>query len=255
MSSTHSIKLLEVKIDCASLDQIEARALDVIRNRESQIHISCANPHSLNSARNDKIFQNALNDSEFVIADGSGITLISAILPGPKPPRITGHDVFTGIQSMLEEQGQGNIFFFGSSEEVLYLISKNFKIEYPHLNLVGTYSPPYGEWSTEENEKIVDIINNSNADVLWVGMTAPKQEKWVYKNRAKLNTPVIGSIGAVFDFFAGTIPRAPRWISKIGMEWLYRVIREPARMWKRNFVSAPLFIFFVLRNHVLNIGK
>ena len=98
---------------------------------------------------------------------------------------------------------------------------------------------------------MVQIINDANPDVLWVGMTAPKQEKWVEANSQQLNTPVIGSIGAVFDFYAGTKRRAPQWIYRIGLEWAYRFILEPRRMWQRNVVSAPKFVWQVLRRHVL----
>ena len=99
------------------------------------------------------------------------------------------------------------------------------------------------------------VINEATPDVLWVGMTAPKQEKWVAANCGRLNARVIGSIGAVFDFYAGTYSRAPRWILKIGLEWAYRFILEPRRMWRRNFVSTPRFIWLVLKQHVLGLGR
>ena len=104
--------------------------------------------------------------------------------------------------------------------------------------------------SVEENHRMVKAINAAEPDVLWVGMTAPKQEKWVEANRRQLTVPVIGSIGAVFDFYAGTYSRAPQWVCDIGLEWAYRFILEPRRMWRRNFVSAPKFVWLVIRQYI-----
>ena len=101
---------------------------------------------------------------------------------------------------------------------------------------------------------MVASINDADPDVLWVGMTAPKQEKWVEANRHQLHAPVIASIGAVFDFYAGINPRAPQWMCTLGIEWLYRLLREPRRMWRRTFISAPKFVALVIWRHVLRIG-
>lgn len=98
---------------------------------------------------------------------------------------------------------------------------------------------------------MINDINTTCPDVVWVGMTAPKQEKWIEKNRHELSTSAIGAIGAVFDFFAETYPRAPKWATKYGLEWLFRLVKEPKRMWKRNFVSTPLFILRCITQHVL----
>lgn len=102
---------------------------------------------------------------------------------------------------------------------------------------------------------MVAKIQEARPDVLWVGMTAPKQEKWVEENRRQLDVAVIGSIGAVFDFYAGTHPRAPQWICKMGIEWMYRVIREPRRMWRRNFISSPKFVALVIWRHLLGFSQ
>jgi N-acetylglucosaminyldiphosphoundecaprenol N-acetyl-beta-D-mannosaminyltransferase len=144
------------------------------------------------------------------------------------------------------------VFYFGSSDHVLALIRERMQRDFPHVEVCGTLSPPFGTWSSEENCVMVEKINAARPDVLWVGMTAPRQEKWVRANRRQLTAPVIGSIGAVFDFFAGTLPRAPGWMCRVGLEWLYRLIREPRRMWRRNFVSTPVFIWLVLRRHLFS---
>lgn len=245
--------LLGVAIDRKSLGQVTADALGAVERRAEQIIFACANPHSLVVAQNDPIFKQALNSANLVVADGVGITLMARYARIKVGPRIAGHDYFRAVLGALDKRGSGRVFFFGSTPRVLSLIESRFKHDYPALTLCGVLSPPFGDWSDEQDASMVEAINASQADVLWVGMTAPKQEKWTEKNRDRLNAPIIGSIGAVFDFYAGTYPRAPTWMCKLGVEWLYRLAREPRRMWRRNFISTPKFIALVIWRHILGV--
>ena len=142
---------------------------------------------------------------------------------------------------------QRTVMFMGSSEKVLDLIVKRAAEVYPHLKIV-TYSPPYKpEFSEEDNKAIIDAINAADPDLLWIGMTAPKQEKWTYSHWNELNIHChVGTIGAVFDFFAGTVERAPMWWQRHGLEWLYRLLKEPKRMWRRYIIGNALFLFNVI---------
>ncbi len=143
------------------------------------------------------------------------------------------------------------VMFMGSSEKVLDLIVKRAAEAYPHLKIV-TYSPPYKpEFSEEDNKAIIDAINAVNPDLLWIGMTAPKQEKWTYSHWNELNIHChVGTIGAVFDFFAGTVERAPIWWQRHGLEWLYRLLKEPKRMWRRYIIGNTLFLWNMLKEKV-----
>ena len=140
------------------------------------------------------------------------------------------------------------VMFMGSSEKVLDLIVKRAAEVYPHLKVV-TYSPPYKpEFSEEDNKAIIDAINAVDPDLLWIGMTAPKQEKWTYSHWNELNIHChVGTIGAVFDFFAGTVERAPIWWQRHGLEWLYRLLKEPKRMWRRYIIGNTLFLWNMLK--------
>ena len=140
------------------------------------------------------------------------------------------------------------VMFMGSSQKVLDLIVKRTAEVYPHLKIV-TYSPPYKpEFSDEDNKAIIDAINAVNPDLLWIGMTAPKQEKWTYSHWNELNIHChVGTIGAVFDFFAGTVERAPIWWQCHGLEWLYRLLKEPQRMWRRYIIGNTLFLWNMLK--------
>ena len=128
------------------------------------------------------------------------------------------------------------------------MIRERVAKEYPSIE-VGTYSPPYKPvFSEEDNRLILSAINSFDPDLLWIGMTAPKQEKWLHDNWSRLNIHChAGAIGAVFDFFAGTVQRAPLKWQKAGLEWLYRFIKEPRRMWRRNLISNPLFVWLVFK--------
>ena len=131
----------------------------------------------------------------------------------------------------------------GSSESVLAKIRERCAKEYPNM-VVETYSPPYKPvFSAEENEAIINAINQADPDLLWIGLTAPKQEKWAYEHWPELNIRChCGTVGAVFDFYAGTVKRAPVWMQNAGLEWFYRLVREPARMWRRYIIGNVKFI-------------
>ena len=247
--------LLGIPIDRKSLAEVTEEALQAINRKISQRVFVCANPHSLVVAQHDDSFQSALTHAKLVVADGIGVSFMARLVGVQIGPRITGTDYFQAVLMALQQRGGGRVFFFGSSQRVLDLVAKRFAADFPSLTLCGTFSPPFGSWSDEENRRMVQVINDAKPDVLWVGMTAPKQEKWVEENRHNLTAPVIGSIGAVFDFYAGTYARAPQWVCRIGLEWAYRFILEPRRMWQRNCVSAPKFFWLVLCRHVLGAGK
>ena len=156
------------------------------------------------------------------------------------------------IQNSKFRERPLTVMFMGSSQKVLDLIVKRAAEVYPHLKIV-TYSPPYKpEFSEEDNKAIVEAINAVDPDLLWIGMTAPKQEKWTYSHWNELNIHChVGTIGAVFDFFAGTVERAPMWWQRHGLEWLYRLLKEPKRMWRRYIIGNTLFLWNMLKEKVL----
>lgn len=245
--------LLEVAIDRKPLDQLLEDATAAVTRRGGKVVFACANPHSLVTAQQDTEFLLALNRASHVVADGIGVSLMAKMAGINVGPRITGSDFFGGLMKTLEDRGGGRAFFFGSSRKVLALIRERCARDFPRVTLCGVLSPPYRIWSQEENAAMLTQINAARPDVLWVGLTAPKQEKWVEANSGKLDVSVIASVGAVFDFYAGTYPRAPEWMCRFGMEWFYRLFKEPQRMWRRNFVSSPLFVLMVLRRHLLRL--
>ena len=211
--------------------------------------INTVNAHSFNTAKKDQLFADALTNGDVLIPDGVSIVKACKWIKAKSQPkeRIAGWDLFSFEMNNLEKRG-GTVMFMGSSQKVLDLIVKRAAVDYPHLKVV-TYSPPYKpEFSDEDNKAIIDAINAANPDLLWIGMTAPKQEKWTYSHWDELNIHChVGTIGAVFDFFAGTVERAPIWWQEHGLEWLYRLIKEPKRMWRRYIICNSLFLWNMVK--------
>ncbi len=240
-----------VKVQTASLEEILNAIDERISSGDTGTTLFCANPHSLVVARNDPDFLAALSSAGFLIPDGTGIVAASRFLGGTISARITGYDLFTGLAARWNGMRERSFFFLGSSEEVLNKIKTRMSREYPRITINGTYSPPFSErLSDDENDRIIAAINEARPTALWVGMTAPKQEKWIHKHRGRLNVPFMAAIGAAFDYFAGTRERASASMQGAGLEWLPRLIREPRRMWKRNFVSTPVFLYYIIRQKI-----
>jgi N-acetylglucosaminyldiphosphoundecaprenol N-acetyl-beta-D-mannosaminyltransferase len=206
--------------------------------------VNTINPHCYIVSLKDKTYREALQNSDYLLPDGVGIQIASKILTGKSIKKIAGSDLHSAILKSLNND-RGSCFYLGSSGQTLKNIQQRLSLEYPGIRN-GCMSPPFREaFSEEENKKMFDAVNEFGPDVLFVGMTAPKQEKWVYQNRDKLNVPLICSIGAVFDFYAGTIKRPGKFWIKLGLEWFPRLLREPKRLWRRNFISNPQFLFYV----------
>lgn len=226
---------------------------------EGKLLINTINAHSYNTARKDSLFAEALTNGDVLLPDGVSIVMACKWIKAKSLPkeRIAGWDLFAFEMEKLERESEELrtkseeskiVMFMGSSQKVLDLIVKRAAEVYPHLKVV-TYSPPYKpEFSDEDNKAIIDAIHAANPDLLWIGMTAPKQEKWTYSHWKELNIHChVGSIGAVFDFFAGTVKRAPMWWQHHGLEWLYRLLKEPKRMWRRYIIGNALFLWNMVK--------
>ena len=193
------------------------------------------------------MFGHALHEADWLIPDGAGIVLASSWLNGAIDDRITGSDIFIGVHQSLQRMGGKSVFFLGSSEENLEIICHKMAHDYPDIQVSGAFSPRYkSEFSEEDTLIMVNAINAANPDVLWVGMTAPKQEIWLFQNRYRLQVKFAAGIGAVFDFYAGKVNRSHPLFQQLGLEWLPRLLQEPRRLWRRMFVSAPIFLWDVM---------
>jgi N-acetylglucosaminyldiphosphoundecaprenol N-acetyl-beta-D-mannosaminyltransferase len=213
--------------------------------------INTLNAHSYNTLKKDVFFREAIYASDMLLPDGISVVLAMRILKGEKLKKIAGADLFHYEMQRLNSIN-GKCFFLGSTPKTLKLITERAKREYPGIQ-VYSYSPPFKPvFSEEDNKAMIDAVNEVEPDVLFVGMTAPKQEKWSYQFYDELKAGHICCIGAVFDFYAGNIKRAPDWMISAGLEWLYRLLSEPRRMWRRYIIGNSLFVYEILKEKFLS---
>lgn len=226
--------------------------LEVVDAEERQVLLNTFSPNSYGIALKDKAFEVALKNTDYLVLDGMGIAIGSLLLHGKNIKKIAGQDCFDFFMAKANER-HWRVFFMGSSTQTLEKIIKRASREYPNIEL-ASYSPPFKpEFSREDNNEIVRAINDFNAHVVFVGLTAPKQEKWAYEHKNLLNTKVISTIGNVFDWYAGNSKRpANIWI-KLRLEWFVRIFLRPEIL-KRNTGNQMKF-FKDLLLHVLYIKR
>lgn len=217
--------------------------------------LACLNPHSYAVALDDALFAMALKDADWLIPDGAGVVIASRVLGGTINQRVTGTDMFFALHERMNLATGMSVFFLGATEETLNLIRRRMAKDFPSVRVAGCYSPPFKPvYSTAELDEMIGAVNTAAPDVLWVGLTAPKQEKWIYENRSRLNVKFVGAVGAVFDFHTGRVKRSPVIFQKLGLEWLPRLMQQPRRLWRRMFVSAPIFVWHTLKARLAASG-
>jgi N-acetylglucosaminyldiphosphoundecaprenol N-acetyl-beta-D-mannosaminyltransferase len=237
---------LGYSVYAGSIDALLGEVLDNAGRRGAWL--ACLNPHSYVVAKSEASFHRALQSCNWLIPDGAGITIASRLLPGSRLTRITGPDFFLALSNFLKDRGPCKVMFLGSTESTLLRIRSRYEREFPALGPVTTYSPPFRQEFTDSDLAAISAaINEIRPDILWVGLTAPKQEKLLNQLAENCNFGFAAAIGAAFDFYAGTVQRPSLALRRAGLEWLPRLLREPRRLWHRTLVSTPIFLGDVLK--------
>ncbi len=211
------------------------------RLKNTPAYVTVNNVHTVIEGVRNSHYKKIINNALLALPDGKPLS-VAAKLKGEKNiTRIFGP---TFMEKAIDWGQKDNLthFFFGSSEDTLEKLKASVNSKYPKAKIVGMISPPYRPLTNSENENYISIINNSNADLIWIGLGAPKQEIWMYENYKMLNKGVMIGIGAGFDYLAGNTQHAPEWMKNFSLEWLYRLIQEPGRLWKRYLVTNTLFL-------------
>lgn len=208
-------------------------------------YICIVNVHIVATAARDPEFNAIVNFADLATPDGMPVAWTMRFLGSKKQPRVDGPDL---MLDWCERAAKINhsIFLYGSTRETLDLLQESLSQRFPKLQIAGSESPPFRALTDEEDDAYVRQINESGASVVFVGLGAPKQEQWMFAHRGRVNAVMIG-VGAAFDFHAGTVKRAPKWMQESGLEWLYRLLSEPRRLWKRYLTTNTLFVAMVLR--------
>ena len=181
------------------------------------------------------------NGAIMAIPDGGPLSSVGRKRGFSEMERTTGPDYLKAVLAVSAKEGYRH-FFYGSTEETLEKLQKHLEEQYPGVKVAGMYSPPFRALSEDEDSKIIDMINDTRADFVWIGLGAPKQELWMANHKGKVQGLMVG-VGAAFDYLAGNISRAPRWMQKANLEWLYRLVQEPKRLFKRYFYTNTKFIW------------
>ena len=243
------IKFMNIHIDNLTMQEAIEKSAYLIENTK-QSYVVTPNVDHIIKLQKDSEFHEIYENASLILTDGQPLIWISKLYKTPIKEKISGSDYFPEICKLAAEKGY-SMFFFGASEGVADTAAMKLTERFPRLNVVGTYSPKIGfENDTEEIDRIVKMINRVSPDILAVALGAPKQEKFIYCNKERLNVPLSILIGASLDFEAGNVKRCPRWMSRCGLEWFYRFIKEPKRMFKRYFIDDMKIIGLIWKYRI-----
>lgn len=238
------IKFMNTQIDNITMEEAIDRIGELVVQRKPTFVVTPNVDHIVQIER-DPEFKKVYEKADLILTDGQPLVWFSRLYRTKIKEKISGSDLFPRLCEMAAQRNF-TMFFLGAAEGVAAKAAKNLTRKYPGLQVVGTYSPPRGfEQNPVELKKAIDIVHAKQPDILIVGLGAPKQEKFMYYNKEKLGVPVSLGLGASLDFEAGNVKRAPKWMRNIGMEWLYRLAKEPKRMFKR-YIIDDMLIFKLL---------
>jgi len=235
-------RILGLPIASAGLDEVCAELCRWAESSGPSRYFMCMNPHSFESARRLARFATAARNADLLVPDGIGVVMASRLRGGAVRQRVCGPDIFLEVSRRLHDRGGTSAFFLGSSPDVLEKVIRRYRAEFPGIEVRGSYAPPFAaEFSPDQTSAMLSVINEARPAMLWIGLGSPKQEVWVAENATQIAAGFIGPIGAMFDFYAGSVPVAPAWMQRSGLQWLHRLACEPRRLWRRN-LDSPLFL-------------
>ncbi len=236
-----STSILGLPVHTVQISQVVDQMADWITEGTRPRWIVVADMHAVMEAYRHEGFRLMIATADAIVPDGYSLIWTARRKGIPLKYRVSGADL---MQSYFESsRGRATRhFFYGDTQETLALLETNLQRRVPGIQIAGTYSPPFRPLTTAEDERIIAMINAAKADVLWVGLGLPKQERWIFDHRTRVQVPLIIGVGAAFKFLAGTVRRAPSWMGDRGLEWLWRFAKEPRHLWRRVLVDGPQFI-------------
>ncbi|WP_332406562.1 WecB/TagA/CpsF family glycosyltransferase [Lactococcus laudensis] len=245
------MKFMNTEVDSLNMSEVLDRIDKLIQIKKNS-YVVTPNVDHIVQLEKDSELQKVYKNADLILADGKPLIWISNYYKTPIKEKVSGSDLFPLLCEMAGEKGY-KMFFLGAAEGVAARAATNLKKRYSNLEVAGVYSPPFGfEENEEEVEKILQMIIKSNVDILIVGLGAPKQEKFIFKYHDRLNVPISLGLGASLDFEAGNIKRAPKWMQKSGLEWLFRITQDPRRMFKRYIIDDIKIIRLVRKYKIKN---
>ncbi|HMW16052.1 MAG TPA: WecB/TagA/CpsF family glycosyltransferase [Pseudomonadales bacterium] len=244
MQHVEKVNVIGSEISVATRDVALASIQDCLDNAAGS-YACFVNAHVTVEARHDESLREAVNKATFAFPDGMPVFLTARLKSAKRVEKISGPDFLQWVFADPQLRKR-NHYFFGSTPETLEALVKRLEKVFPGCNIVGWESPPFRPVSDAELADSIDKMVQARAELIWIGLGAPKQEVWMAKNFARLPNTLLLGVGAAFDFHAGVVRRAPVWMQKFGLEWLYRLLQEPRRLWKRYLVTNTLFVYHLL---------
>jgi N-acetylglucosaminyldiphosphoundecaprenol N-acetyl-beta-D-mannosaminyltransferase len=243
------VEILGCRVNRVSLESATSKLEELMGAGGARQAIVLSVP-SLMHSRRDRLFRDICNGASAVLPDGIPLLWASRILGAPIPGRVAGSDLLGELSRVAEMKGY-TCFLLGSTSEVVGRLEKALLRRFPGLRVAGSFAPPLAAvFSDSTNEEILRRVNAVRPDILWVGLGAPRQELWIHGNLGRLDVRLAIGVGAAFDMCSGSIRRAPTWMQKAGLEWFYRFLREPRRLFRRYFIDAAPFLPLVLWQRV-----
>jgi N-acetylglucosaminyldiphosphoundecaprenol N-acetyl-beta-D-mannosaminyltransferase len=239
------VDVLGVQVNVGSVRQAGGMIEDWIRRRTKN-YVCITGAHGVMESRRDERLRSILNQAGMVTADGMPLVWFSRLVRRAPAQRVYGPDLMRALTAVSPARGYRH-FYYGGPPGVAEKLKAKMESEHPGVNIVGTLTPPFRELTREEDEAVVECINAARPDIVWVGLSTPKQEFWMARHLERIEAPVMIGVGAAFDFLAGTKRQAPRWMQRNGLEWLFRLATEPRRLWRRYAYIVPGFSALAVR--------
>lgn len=237
------VNILGVKISAINMQRALAAIQEWINNKDP--NYICVTPaHSVMDCRDDPELLQIFNRSGLTTPDGMSIVWLLKLRGYKHVKRVYGADLMMAVCEQGLKHGWRH-YFYGGAPGIAELLITNLQTSIPELQVAGQYSPPFRPLSTQEDQAIIEMIRTSKPDILWVGISTPKQEKWMGAHIHKLDVPVLAGVGAAFDFLSGNKKQAPQWVQRSGLEWLFRLFSEPKRLWRR-YIRYPFFALLAI---------
>lgn len=241
MQGAGMFRVLGVKVDAVQIPDAIARMEQWIALRDGSRFVAVTGMHGVSEARLDPLFRATLNAAGMVVPDGTPLVWLGRLRGHALRRRVYGPELMLEFCRATSARGLRH-FFYGGAPGVADDLAGRLAERFPGLIVAGTYTPPFRPLTTEEDADVVDRINRSAADIVWVGLSTPKQERWMHAHQRALNVPVMVGVGAAFDMHSGRLRQAPVWMQEHGLEWFYRLAQEPRRLWRRYLVLGSMFV-------------
>lgn len=247
------VDILGVGVSAVNMDDTVATLEGWIAAR-AQEYVCVTGVHGVMESQNNERLRSVHNNAGMVTPDGMPLVWCARLMGKARTQRVYGPDLMRMMTSVSSQRGYRQ-FYYGGGEGVADQLAKQLSETYPGLNVVGTWCPPFREPTPDEDREVVDQINAARPDILWVGLSTPKQELWMAGHVRRLNVPVMIGVGAAFDFLAGNKRQAPLWMQRNGLEWLFRLGSEPRRLWRRYAYIVPGFLLRIIPHFIARAGR